>query len=218
MTKHEIYNQIKEMGFNPKNIIDCGAAYGEWSFIARELFPESFILAIDASVWTENGISSANVTEISVLSNEDNKEMIFYKQKDKFIQGSNCTGDSLFRENTQHYQNHNTIEVKVLTKTLFHFVEKYNIDKIDLLKIDTQGSELIIMEGLGKFLSSVEFIELECSIIEYNIGGCSLLNILNFLSNDFEIFDILDTHRHYGFLSQIDILFKNKKSQIKKLI
>jgi hypothetical protein len=93
------------------------------------------------------------------------------------------------------------------------------LGKIDLLKIDTQGSEILVMEGLGERLNDVEFIELECSLIEWNIGGCSLQEVIDFLKNQFVIFDVIELHRLNGNdLFQIDILFQNKKSKITKPI
>lgn len=216
MNKDNTYENLKNLGFNPKVIVDCGAAWGDWTGMVRQLFPDSFILSIDANPWTNGSINGSTVTEIAVLSDEDNKEMIFYRKKDNIDQGTYCTGDSLFKEQTQHYTDVNTIEDKVFTTTLKTILNKHNKDNIDLLKIDTQGSELIIMKGLGDILHNVEFIELECSIIEYNIGGCCFTDVVEFLKDDFEIFDIVDLQYHYSFLAHIDVIFKNKKSKIVK--
>lgn len=217
MDKHKTYEYLKSLGFKPNVIIDCGAGWGEWSGFIKSIYPDSFTISIDANPWTNGEIPGANVTEISVLSDEEGKEMTFYRKKENLEQGTYCTGDSLFRENTQHYQEHNTIEEKVLTTTLTNILNKHNKNTVDLLKIDTQGSELIIMKGLGDKLRDVEFIELECSLIEYNLGGCSFTEIIDFLKEDFEIYDIVDLHYHYNsFLAQIDVVFKNKKSKIVK--
>ncbi len=145
--------------------------------------------------------------------------MIFYRQKDYIDKGKFSTGDSLFIEDTQHYQEHNTIKELIKTKTLKYILNKYNINtNIDLLKIDTQGSELLIMQGLGEKLNNIEFIELEISIVEYNKNGCSFYDIIDFLKENFEIYDIVELHRHHSiYLCQIDIIFQNKKSNIKKI-
>jgi hypothetical protein len=125
----------------------------------------------------------------------------------------------MFKENTQHYQEHNTIKEVRLSKTLKTLCEKHNIDKIDLLKIDTQGSEILVMEGLGERINDIEFIELECSLIEWNIGGCSLQDVIDYLKDKFIIFDVIELHRLNGNdLFQIDIIFQNKKSNIVKPI
>ena len=212
--RNQVYNRLKELGFNPNTIIDCGACVGEWSGQIKQVYPESFILGVDASNWSNGNIPSTNISEFEVLSNEDNKEIIFYKKTEGL-----CTGDSIFKENTQHYQEHNTIKEVRLSKTLKTLCEKHNIDKIDLLKIDTQGSEIIVMEGLGERINDIEFIELECSLIEWNIGGCSLQDVIDYLKDRFIIFDVIELHRLNGNdLFQIDIIFQNKKSNIVKPI
>lgn len=212
--RNQVYSRLKELGFNPTTIVDCGACVGEWSGQIRQVYPESFIMGIDASNWSQGNIPSTNISEFEVLSNEDNKEMIFYKKSEGL-----CTGDSIFKENTQHYQEHNTIKEVRLTKTLKTLCDNHNIEKIDLLKIDTQGSEILVMEGLGERLNDVEFVELECSLIEWNIGGCSLQDVIDYLKDRFVIFDIIELHRLNGNdLFQIDVIFQNKKSNIVKPI
>ena len=220
MSLIETYTTIKDLGFNPNVVIDCGAAWGDWSKPIKEIFPNSFLIGIDANKWSqEDKIGGTDATDISVLSDEEDKEMIFYRKKENLESGSFCTGDSLFKENTFHYSEHNTVKYVVKTKTLKTILKKYNKESVDLLKIDTQGSEILIMKGLGDLLNNVEFIELECSLVEYNLGGCSFYDIIDFLKNDFEIFDIIDLHRHYGkYLCQIDVLFQNKKSKIKRVL
>ena len=212
--RNQVYNRLKELGFIPSTIIDCGACVGEWSGQIRQVYPDSFVMGIDASNWSNGNIPSTNVSEFEVLSNEDGKEIIFYKKSEGL-----CTGDSIFKENTQHYQEHNTIKEVRISKTLKTLCDKHNIDKIDLLKIDTQGSEILVMDGLRDKLNDVEFIELECSLIEWNIGGCSLQDIIDYLKDRFVIFDIIELHRLNGNdLFQVDIIFQNKKSKIVKPI
>ena len=171
-------------------------------------------MGVDANDWSNGVIQHTNITEIQVLSNEDDKEIIFYKK----VEGL-CTGDSIFKENTQHYQEHNTIEEIRYSKSLKTLCEKHNIDKVDLLKIDTQGSEIKIMEGLGDKLNEVEFIELECSLVEWNIGGSLFGDVINYLNENFNIFDIIELKRfNTTDLVQIDVIFQNKKSKIIKPI
>jgi len=210
----QIYNRLKELGFNPKTIIDCGACVGEWSSQIKTVFNDSLVMGVDANNWCNGPIPNTDITEIEVLSNEDNNEIIFYKK----VEGL-CTGDSIFKENTQHYNELNTIEEIRISKTLKTLCEKHNLQKIDLLKIDTQGSEIMVMEGLGEKLNDIEFIELETSLVEWNIGGCSLQNVINYLNDNFTIFDIIELHRfNTTDLVQIDIIFQNKKSKITKPI
>lgn len=211
MNKNKIYKHIKNLGFSPKVIVDCGAAWGEWSSLIKSIFNDSTIIAIDSNKWHPNKeIPGADITEIATLSDKDYEEMVFYQKKENLDNGTFCTGDSLFKENSHHYDKHNTVTRKVSTITLKTLLNKYNYNVIDLLKIDTQGSELIIMKGLMDILNKTTFIELECSVIEYNIGGCSLFQIIDFLKNQFDIYEICGLHYHNNRLAQIDIIFKNK--------
>ena len=218
MNRYETYEIIKSMGFNPSIVVDCGAAWGEWSIGFKNIFPNSFIIAIDASKWTSNNIPGSDITEIEVLSDIDDKEMTFYRKKENLDEGTFCTGDSLFKENTHYYQKHNTIESIVKTKTLKYILDKHQKNKIDVLKIDTQGSEILIMKGICNMIKDIEFIELECSLVDFNLGGCNLYDVIDFLKNDFEIFDIVQLHKHHNkYLSQVDIIFQNKNSKYKKI-
>lgn len=215
MYRSLVYNRLKEFGFNPSVSIDGGACHGEWSASIREVFPTTTIMGVDANDWNKNGsFPHVNIGEVQVLSDQDGKEVIFYKK----VEG-HCTGDSLFRENTLHYEGDRLVEEKRVSVTLKTLCGKHGIQKIDLLKLDTQGSEIMIMNGLGEMLNDVEFIEIECSLVEWNIGGCMIGDVIEYLRDKFDIYEILEFHRLNNLdLIQVDILFQNKKSNIKKPI
>lgn len=223
MNKSDFYKSLINLNVIPQVIVDCGAAHGEWSGMVKSIFPEAFVLGIDANDWCKGNIPGTDAQEIQVLSDEDDKELTFFRKKENIEAGTFCTGDSLFRETSQHYQSYNTIEETVKTKSLKYVLSKHNKDIIDILKIDTQGSELIIMKGLGEKIKQVKFIELEVSILKFNEGGCSFNEIISFLSDSFDVYDILDIKRTNlstfnvlkspiagNFLFQMDVIFKNK--------
>lgn len=207
MDRDLVYGRLRDLGYTPKICIDGGACHGEWSAQIRQVYPDSYIMGIDANDWNGNGsFPHVNVGEIQVLSDADGQEVTFYKK----IEG-HCTGDSLFRENTFHYSDELLVKENRITTTLRSLCEKHNITKIDLLKLDTQGSEIIIMKGLGDMLNNVDYIELECSLVEWNIGGCKIGDVIEFLRPQFDIYEVVEFHRLNGVeLFQMDIIFKNK--------
>lgn len=213
MYRSLVYKRLLELGFNPKVSIDGGACHGGWSAEIKSVFPNTIIMGVDANDWNKNGsFPHVNIGEVQVLSDVDEKEVIFYKK----IEG-HCTGDSLFKENTFHYSDELLVEEKRISTTLKSLCDKHNISKIDLLKLDTQGSEVIIMKGLGEMLNSVDFIELECSLVEWNLGGCKIGDVIEFLRSQFEIYEILEFHRLNDVeLIQVDLIFKNKNYQFNK--
>ena len=53
-------------------------------------------------------------------------------------------------------------EVDVKVETISHFINLYNLDRIDILKIDTEGSEFEILNGIEKeYFSKINFIYFE---------------------------------------------------------
>ena len=67
------------------------------------------------------------------------------------------------------------------------------------------------------FNELVDFIEVECSLVEWNLGGCKIGDVIEFLRPQFEIYEILEFHRLGDVeLIQADLIFKNKNYQFNK--
>lgn len=80
-----------------------------------------------------------------------------------------------------------SIEVDTLTSQL----NKKNITEVDFIKIDTQGSELDILEGGLDFLSRAVGIEVEMEFVEVYKGQPLFDEVHSFLTrNGFNLFDI----------------------------
>ncbi len=79
--------------------------------------------------------------------NDINEKSIYYKKK-KFFLG--------VRENKKIF-----IEKKVSVDRAENIIKKFKIDKIDLLKIDTEGYELNVIKGFGINLNIVKVIIFE---------------------------------------------------------
>jgi hypothetical protein len=84
-------------------------------------------------------------------------------------------------------------------------------DPFDLVKIDTQGAELDILNGGSKTIKHSKYLLLEVSTMQYNIGAPLMDQVVSKLKEyEFVIEDILDYHKlSNGSIFQLDILFKN---------
>ena len=83
--------------------------------------------------------------------------------------------------------------------------------KNPFLKIDTQGSEIDILKGSGKYLKKVKLLYLECPIVNINQGAPDISEYLTFTKKaGFIPLDICEKHIHNNILLQLDILFINK--------
>lgn len=98
-------------------------------------------------------------------------------------------------------------------RTLDSYIEEHNIPYPDFIKIDTQGSELDILDGATKCLEHTVMVLLEVSIHRYNKGAPLIADVIQYMNNkNFEIVDIIENHIINNYLAQIDILFAKKDS------
>ena len=79
----------------------------------------------------------------------------------------------------------------------------------DLIKIDTQGSEIDILKGGGETLKNCKFIYLECPFgAKYNQNNLNILDYINYLNQlGYTPHEISQIHYYHGYLSHLDILF-----------
>lgn len=195
----------EKFNFNPKVIYDIGAYEGNWTLEAKKIFPNAeyylFEANNDKKECIEENIKNPNVY-YEVLYHTT-KEVTYYKSL------LECqTGNSIFRENTQHFNDlYCETEVRK-TKTLTSILEENKLPCPNLLKIDTQGSELIILKGFEKYWPTVDVILLEISLHKYNADAPLLNEVISYLAaKKYVMFDIVDLHYSSGVLIQIDALF-----------
>lgn len=87
---------------------------------------------------------------------------------------------SLYKRNLGFYGLELSKIEKIQLKRLDWYVESKNIKRINLLKLDVEGHELKVLEGLGKYLSK-DFID----FIQFEYGGANLdsrTSLLDFYS------------------------------------
>jgi FkbM family methyltransferase len=82
------------------------------------------------------------------------------KKKKTILYTQNNSGESsLLKMNTNKLNSN--IPIKIKCDTISRFCKKNKIKNIDILKIDTQGSEYNIIRGCGNFLKNIFIIEAE---------------------------------------------------------
>lgn len=99
-----------------------------------------------------------------------------------------------------------TLDSFLEDKTIIGDYENYG-----LIKLDTQGSELLILEGASKFLSErkPKYILLEASVSEYNEGAPRIPEVLTYMQKiGYTLFDIFGYKYNFdGSLLQTDLFF-----------
>ena len=189
--------------FTPESILDIGANTGQFYNKMSRYYPNSKYLLIEGNELCEDELKKLNVEYKIVLLSDTEKEVEFWIDSNN----KQSTGNSIYKEKTQFFNNSTSVKYK--TKTLDSIVNQ----SYDLVKIDTQGSEIDIIKGGLNTIKMAKGVILEVSLVEYNQGSPLQEEVFNFMSNlGFEPVEIIEKiyHPENGQHIQNDVLFINK--------
>ena len=186
--------EVRDLGINPIAILDIGAHSGQFYGWAKRIWPFSVIWMIEANHLHEQtlrNITNNNDDEylITALGDKE-RDVTFYTRSDK----PHTEGNSYYKEtlywDLSHLMQKSTVRLQKLD-TLF---EDDTI--FEVIKIDTQGSELDILRGGKNLVNKASVIILEVSYFEWNLG-CPLVDeIINYMDSiGFEKF--IEIGEHY---------------------
>jgi FkbM family methyltransferase len=162
--------------FTPKTVLDIGAHTGEFYELIRNVFPESYVFSIEGNQGCEPYLQRlGHPYLIRYLGREQKKTILYKTVADKL-----CTGDSLYREVTDHYSGQQLIEQEVALRTIDDTFKEETM--FDLIKLDTQGSELDILAGGPKVAKKAKGILMEVSYIKYNEGAPLYDDVIKFMT------------------------------------
>lgn len=193
---------LAQRGFAPRTIVDVGAYEGQWTRLAREIWPSSRTIMIEANRAKIPALQSLGETHCAVLGAEQGASVLFNVME---------TGSSVFAENSSVGRQEEMRKLATLDSL------NLQIEPVGLLKIDTQGYELEVLKGAKRSLVSFEAVLLEVALVEMNEGAPLLEEVIDFMGNlDFAACDILEAHRRWRdkALVQIDVLFARADSQL----
>jgi FkbM family methyltransferase len=204
---HHYLNNIKKY-FYPRTILDIGANVGEFYVFCRTIFNSSYIFCIEANPHCEPYLKSLTDNYLISLVTEKEGLYDFYSAKNKLV----STGNSLYKENTSFYNDEN-VEITQMPGVSLNSLFP-NGFVFDLIKIDTQGSELDILKGGAELYKKSRGIILEVSLTEYNINSPLKPEVVQYMiENDFVPVEILEelSHPETQLPIQQSILFLNSK-------
>jgi len=170
---------------NPATIIDVGAAQGNWSIMAMEFFPKAdYILFEPLEERKEilNFLSKKykNFHIVNKAAGDNEKKIDFYVTND--LDGSGIADNGTNAKKT-------VIELT----TLDIEIEKQKLSPPYIIKLDTHGFEVPILEGASNILSKTYVVIIEC--YGYKIAPNSLLfwEMCQYMEKKgFRLIDIVD--------------------------
>tara|TARA_R100000315_G_C5231888_1_gene142892 strand:- start:1427 stop:2071 length:645 start_codon:yes stop_codon:yes gene_type:complete len=201
--------EVRNMGINPTSILDVGAHTGQFYGWAKKVWPHSVIWMIEANPLhkdtLQNLIKKNDEYLIAALGDEQ-REVTFYTRSDK----PQTEGNSYYEEvnywDIQHLVQKNKM-------TLQRLDDLFTDDTtFDVIKLDTQGSELDILKGGKNLCKKASVIILEVAYIEYNKGAPTSEEVINFMK-EFGFEQKMSIGEHYDGdkIVQKDLVFFNEK-------
>jgi FkbM family methyltransferase len=193
LVKHKLAKEIRV-------VYDVGAHNGSWTNQVSRILKSSDFYLFEPNKNHNSQLEKTGFKYFNDVLSDQKKTIEWF--------GLGGLGDSYFKEFSQPFEKVPPIEI--VTNTLNSYVSDLKLPVPQLLKIDTQGSELDIIAGSSDFISSVKHVLLECPLVEYNLGAPNIQKYLTtMLDLGFEPIDVTEVHYMNGKTVQIDIAFTN---------
>lgn len=206
---HILYlKKIKEeYKFEPSVIYDIGACVLHWTKESLKIWPNSKYYLFDGMdsvgfLYDEIGFEY----HLGVLSDADNKELIFYQSNES------PGGNSYYKEDSWatelHYGKNSERIVKTITVDTVVKEKKFKLP--DLIKIDVQGCEVDILKGMTETLKTCKHLIVELQHSQYNVGAPLNVESISFIESlGFELVTSLFTNNgpdgDYHFIKKTNI-------------
>lgn len=208
--------RLRDLGFSPTAILDVGAFIGNFSRLARKVFPSARILMVEALPEAEPFLSTAaeeigNASFVIALAGARRGPATFFVVDSEARPEICKTGSSIYRERSDYPMVRRTTMQSPLAETLA------GKEPFQLVKLDVQGAELGVLAGYGD-MSGVHAFLLEMSLVEYNEGAPLIDAVLPRMRDyGFVLFDIDETHHRdrRGTLLQLDGLFLREDAKVR---
>jgi len=164
-------NYISRIDYTPKVIFDIGAAVLHWTKEAKKIWPNAKYIAFEAMTEVEEFYKEINQEHtLEVLSDVIGRKVVYN------CHPINLGGNSYYKESEEYSKASKDIYTKEyeqdrITTTIDYIMEVSKYPQPDLIKIDTQGSELDILKGAENTIKGVKHMIVELQHVQYNIGA-----------------------------------------------
>jgi len=211
----EIQKVLLEDSGNALTIFDVGAYKGDVTMNYKSLFPDSNIYSFEPypdsfNILKKRTAMYQNIHPVNKALGSDKGRSVFYSNK------SAPTNSILPPDGESRKFWYDTCPIKmdaieVELDTIDNFVSKNYIDKIDILKIDTQGSEFLVLKGAEESFrqGKIGLIYMEIITVPTYEGQKHLDEYLFQLrSYGFHMYNFYNfSFTHNGMIRQLDCIF-----------
>lgn len=208
----EFFNHLNALGYRFKTVIDVGVGNGTESLYRGTVGAKYFLVE---AVPDTNGRVQAIANRLgaeffNVAAGAASGMVGFYRHAD-------VTGSSLLKQ-LERDERINGKLISVPMERLDALIPQ-DIKTPCLLKIDTQGAELGVLEGASGLLEKIDLIMLEVSFHQFREEAPEISDVFGFMKNiGYVPYEILEGHYRSldNALAQVDVVFVRVNSPLRK--
>jgi FkbM family methyltransferase len=192
---------LRTIGFAPTLVFDIGAYEGTFLDLSRRIFPAATYWAFEPNLGKSGVLSGKADRVFTEVLNEKPGEVTFWESE-----LSEQSGNSLLREQTN-------IPFRATQRRAIDIDGLVGDVVPDLVKLDTQGSEIAILKGGSRSICRAEAVIVEAHVRRYNVGAPLFPELFAFMHvQGYEMIDFVDAVRVQGLLIQSNVLFLKRSS------
>jgi FkbM family methyltransferase len=198
---------LHEKGFRPEYIMDVGANNGDWSRLAKKVFPDTKFILFEPQIEFEKELDDfCKLTPGS-------KYFLFAAGKSleekQFYVNEELAGSSFFHNETESFKEKRIVKVHSIDDLLV----AGQIKQPSLVKLDVQGYELEVLKGANTLFGVTDVFILETSIYPFSQDLPIVHEVIDFMAKrEYVLFDISGFIRREldNALGQLDLCFVKK--------
>jgi FkbM family methyltransferase len=213
MSMRQSLERAERLGLAPATVIDVGAAYGNWSAIARRIFPEAKYLLIEPLHEFESALAARPELDGTIrvmVAAARTRGTLELEVHDDLL------GTSQLPETTGVSADGRSRTVPAIP--LDDLVRENRAPPPYLLKVDVQGAEEEVLSGAGEILGRADMVILEASFFPFFEGGLEFHELVARMhARGFVAYDIVEPlYRPLdGALAQADVAFVPSASALR---
>jgi FkbM family methyltransferase len=212
----QVFKRLQNLGYTPKIIFDVGASNSGWSYYIKQVLPEAEFYLFEPLIDYSTDYRQLMSEVLRVYPS-------FHLYKYALGETSGQATMNIFADTvsssllTIDEGGQTTTAISVEMLTIDDAIAQLDLPSPQVIKIDTQGSELSILKGAVQTLPRVDILFLECWLYRgYGKQTPLLTEIADWLlSFNFRLWDVADAYRNQaGVLTTLDCIFVNTKAGI----
>lgn len=207
---------LRSRGYHPQFILDVGANRGEWTRLAKTIWPLARCLLLEPLVEMRPHLQQLNeeypdVDWLSVGAGAEDGTL-WLNVTDDFY------GSSFLRSPADSPTT-SLQERRVPVRTVDAILAEREIKTANLVKLDVQGFELEVLKGGAALFGRTELFVVEVSLYAFHEGTPLVSDVVEFMAQrGYELYDVAAALRRPsdGALGQLDLVFAAATGELRR--